>query len=203
MMGDGRSFGRTLFAVPAMERLLVEPVPYCAEMLSRLYSDRQRFAIEQVAVGDTAGSATFYYVSEHAKDAIPELPDWYDQLGSFDRSHIVRHLDGALEPFIVSVEVELAPLSEIVQRHGMSEVTLLHVDTEGYDLAVLKGLGMPSICPSWIMIEHRHLAADDRKEMIGILVTNGYDVFDCGGDYFAIHRRATNGMERMAQLACV
>lgn len=38
---------------------------------------------------------------------MPGLPVWYDQLGSFDRQHIVKHLDGRLEPFIVTSNVNL------------------------------------------------------------------------------------------------
>ena len=75
--------------------LLIEPVPYCVKRLQTIYSDRSRFAIDQVAVGSSSEAATFYYVSERAKKSLPDLPEWYDQLGSFDRQHISKHLEGA------------------------------------------------------------------------------------------------------------
>jgi FkbM family methyltransferase len=156
--------------------------------------------IDQTAVGSTSGTTTFYYVSEAAKTFLPSLPDWYDQLGSFDRQHIIKHLDGKLEPFIVTAQVNVEPLSSILRRHHVSDVTLLHIDTEGHDLEVLKSLGLPDICPSWIMIEHRHLSDVDRTEMISVLDTAGYDVSDTGSDFFAMHRNANHGLHRSGRV---
>jgi hypothetical protein len=47
-----------------------------------------------------------------------ELPFWYDQLGSFEKRHILRHLDGALEPYIVSEAVLCVPLADVLLEHG-------------------------------------------------------------------------------------
>ena len=44
----------------------------------------------------------FYYVSENAKGEFKEdIPFWYDQIGSFSKNHIIQHLDGKLEPYII------------------------------------------------------------------------------------------------------
>lgn len=196
----GDPFGDALLRSERWKGLLVEPVPYCVERLRRVYSDKTRFTIDQVAIGCTPGTTKFYYVSESAKRALPDLPDWYDQLGSFDRRHILKHLEGRLEPFIVTEDVEVVPLSDIIRRHQLSHVTLLHVDTEGYDLEVLKTLGLPALCPAWIMIENRHLSASDRSEMASLLHSSGYDVSDTGTDFFAMHRDAGHGLSRSGRV---
>jgi FkbM family methyltransferase len=192
----GDPFGYSLLNNRQWKGVLVEPVPYCIDKLQRIYSDKTRFTIDQSAVGSTSGTGKFYYVSEAARNSLPDLPEWYDQLGSFDRQHIIKHLDGKLEPFIVTADVDVEPLSNILRRHQLSYVTLLHVDTEGYDLEVLKSLGIPSLCPSWIMIEHKHLSGVDRTEMISILDSGGYDISDTGSDFFAMHRKANHGLHR-------
>ena len=73
--------------------LLIEPVPYCFDRLRATFHDGQRFFLEQVAIGATAGEATFYYVDQKALESMPNLPSRFDQLGSFDKSHIVKHLN--------------------------------------------------------------------------------------------------------------
>ncbi len=196
----GDPFGESLLNNRKWKGVLVEPVPYCIDRLKKIYSDETRFTIVKSAVGSTSGAATFFYVSEAAKDSLPELPDWYDQLGSFDRHHILKHLNGSLEPFIVTASVKVEPLSDILRLHNLSHVTLLHIDTEGFDFEVLKSLGLPALCPSWIMIEHKHLDAEDRSAMLSILQSSEYDVFDTGADFFAMYRKANNGLHRSGRV---
>lgn len=196
----GDPFGDSLLKSRNWTGILIEPVPYCIKRLQAIYFDKSRFTIDQCAVGRKKGQTTFFYVSESAGDAIPDLPNWYDQLGSFDRQHILNHLDGKLEPYIIASNVNVEPLWSILYRHQLEGVTLLHIDTEGYDLEVLKSLGLPNITPSWIMIEHKHLSHEDRQEMIVLLASSGYDVCNTGSDFFAMNKRANHGLQRSGRI---
>jgi FkbM family methyltransferase len=171
--------------------LLIEPVPYCFDRLRTHFQDSRRFRLEQVAIGASAAQVSFYYVDPKAGQSLPNLPSWFDQLGSFDRNHIVKHLDGALEPFIVECLIQVYPLSEVLARNGIDDVHLLHVDTEGHDYEVIKTVNFAEHPPLSIFIEHKHLSADHRAEMLGLLYGHGYSVRDCGEDYFAIDEKAT------------
>ena len=176
--------------------LLIEPVPYCFERLQENFRDSRRFRLEQVAIGATAGEATFYYVDEKAVRDLPWLPSWFDQLGSFDRRHIVKHLDGALEPFILECKVQVRPLSDILLRNGIQEVHLLHVDTEGHDYEVLKTVDFAQHPPLSIFVEHKHLPESQKSGMLHLLHHHGYFVRDCGSDYFAVHQVANQRLQR-------
>ncbi len=170
--------------------LLIEPVPYCFARLQTHFQDPRRFRLEQVAIGASAGEVSFYFVDAKAKQDLPNLPPWFDQLGSFDRNHILKHLDGILEPYIVEATVPVFPLSEILARNQIQEVHLLHIDTEGYDYEVLKTVDFAKHAPLSIFIEHRHLSDPQRAEMLELLHTEGYSVRECGGDYFAVRKAA-------------
>jgi FkbM family methyltransferase len=196
----GDPFGDSLLKNSKWTGILIEPVPYCTDKLKKVYSDRQRFIIDQSAIGNISSIKKFYFVSESAKNSLPNLPDWYDQLGSFDRQHIINHLDGILEPFIIEIDVNINTLHNIIKKHQLSHVTLLHIDTEGYDLEVLKSLNFSDLCPSWIMIEHRHLSEIDREEMITLLSSNDYDICDLGGDFFAMYRKADTRLQRSGRV---
>jgi FkbM family methyltransferase len=175
---------------PHWRGVLIEPVPFCFQRLRASFHDSQRFKLEQVAIGKSEGSAIFYYVDAKAAAAIPNLPDWYDQLGSFDRDHITKHLDGALEPYIAEKLVPVRTLPQVLQKHGLGEVNFLHVDTEGYDYEVLQTLDLSRQSIHAILIEHKHLPENRRVEMLHHLRANSYLVDDCGGDYFAVKKRS-------------
>jgi FkbM family methyltransferase len=199
----GDPFGDSLLKNAAWRGLLIEPVPYCVERLNLIYEDRSRFTIDQVAVGRVPGTTTFYYVSEDARRSLPDLPDWYDQLGSFDRQHILKHLDGKLEPFIIAVDVNVDSLSNILRRHRVSDITLLHIDTEGYDLEVLKSVRLGEVLPSCIVIEHKHLTSNDRWELLALLEAEGYTVRNTGCDFFAMHREANHELHQSGRVGRV
>ena len=45
-------------------------------------------------------SHTFYWVGEKAATELADLPAWWDELGSFNKNHILKHLNGRLAPYI-------------------------------------------------------------------------------------------------------
>ncbi len=179
-----------LLANAKWKGLLIEPVPYCFDHIRATFHDAQRFTLEQVAIGATTGKAIFYYVDEKAAKCIPDLPDWYDKLGSFDKNNILKHLNGVVEPFIVEHYVEVLPLSDVLKRNGIRKVHLLHIDTEGHDYEVLKTLDFANMAPIAIFLEHKHLPSTQKAEVLSLLRKHGYSVGDCGADYFAVNKKA-------------
>ncbi|MDD5644505.1 MAG: FkbM family methyltransferase [bacterium] len=168
--------------------LLIEPVPYCFKRLKENFSDTTRFLMEQAAIGPVSGKKHFYYVSREAVDHMPDLPFWYDKIGSFDRNHILKHLNNIIEPFIIEIEVEVFTLNEVLKRKKIRKLHLLHIDTEGYDYEILRTLDFARYKPAMIFIEHRHLRYIDKIAMRRLFRDNGYSVFDCGVDYFAFDK---------------
>jgi FkbM family methyltransferase len=166
--------------------ILIEPVYYLFQKLKKNYSDAARFTCENVAVADKAGYKRFYFVDERANQFVPNLPLWYDQLGSFNRDHILRHLDGALKPYIIETDIECVCLRDVLRRNGANKIDLLHIDTEGYDYQVLRQVDFLECAPKVILLEHRHLSKGDRKSTVTLLKQNRYRTYDCGSDYLAI-----------------
>lgn len=190
----GDPFSDLLLANAKWKGLLIEPVPYCFERLQSTFHDAKRFTLERVAIGVEVGESTFYYVDEKAEESIPNLPSWYDQLGSFNKDHILKHLHGALEPFIIACNVEVLPLTDVLKRNGIQKIHLLHIDTEGHDYEVLKTVNFADEEPNAIYVEHRHLPDNQKTEMFNFLCQRGYSVHDCGSDYFAFDEKAGRWM---------
>jgi FkbM family methyltransferase len=173
--------------------LFVEPVPYLFDRLTHNYPQDPRFLFENVAITDEK-AATFYWVDDSAKRHFSNLPPWFDQLGSFDRGHITKHLDGILEPFILSAPVQCMTLPELLDRHKIRHIGILHIDTEGHDWKVLSQLDLTTNEPDVILYEHRHLSPTDKQSSVRFLGSR-YEIYDLGRDYFAI-AKATNAITR-------
>lgn len=160
--------------------ILVEPVKHIFERLQQTYSDPQRFILCNVAISEEP--ATFYYVSEKASKR--GFPYWHDQLGSFHRNHILKHLDGQLEPYIVEEEIDCITLDQLLAE--VVGIDLLAIDTEGHDYRVLSQLDFGRFHPTVILIEHAHLTRDDKASLIELFAVERYDINDLGTDYLAV-----------------
>jgi FkbM family methyltransferase len=164
--------------------LFVEPIPYLFERLKKNYGIDDRFTFENVAIND-GSSQIFYSVNEEAKTYLPNLPVWFDQLGSFNKNNILKHLDGILEPFIKETQLNGMSLNELFNKNHIREITLLHIDTEGYDWKILSQLNLKYIKPKIILVEHKHLNKLEKRSLIDYLKSD-YLVFKLGGDLIGI-----------------
>lgn len=170
---------------PAWRGVLVEPIPYIFAKLKSNYPDTNRFDLANVAIGED-GKVPFYFVDKKAINDLPDLPYWYDQLGSFDRGHIVKELDGVLEPYIRSMEVESVPLSALLDRYAVGAIDVLHIDAEGYDWKVLQQLDLERFKPTFILCEHHHLKLEERRAALSFLDAD-YRIFEVGIDWLAVN----------------
>jgi FkbM family methyltransferase len=170
--------------------LFVEPIPYLFERLKKNYGIDTRFSFENVAINDGT-QQTFFSVKEEAKVDLPNLSFWYDQLGSFKKENILKHLDGILEPYIIETQLSGMSLNELFQQNNIQDITLLHIDTEGYDWKILSQLNLDQIKPKVILIEHKHLAIIEKRNLINFLKPD-YLVFRLGGDLIGILNNRVN-----------
>lgn len=172
--GSGDPISELIAANPDWTGMFVEPVGFVFERLKRHHGDSNRFIFENVAVGATTGEREFFYVSEDASARLDDLPVWHHELGSFDRSHIVKHLGPRIEPFIVAERIPCVRVAELLAKHDVDRIDLLSIDIEGFDYEVLSQIDLAAHRPSVIVFEHLHLSNDERRSAIALLDDHGY-----------------------------
>lgn len=170
--------------------LFVEPIPYLFQRLQDNYGSDNRFSYENVAINEGI-QQTFYSVKEEAKNDLPNLPSWYDQLGSFDKKNILKHLDGILEPYIVETQLKGMSLDELFCKNEIQDITLLHIDTEGYDWKILSQLKLDTITPEIILFEHKHLTKSEKNNSIKFL-KEAYLIFKLKSDFICVLKSHKN-----------
>lgn len=189
---DGRN-GDPIFMLmhehPSWRGLFVEPVPYLFERLCRNYADRDGLIFENVAIND-GSTQPFYWIDPTARQEIPDLPDWFDQLGSFNEGH-VRTVPGIADTLLRYrrvTNVTGCTFQQLVDRHHITHVDVLHIDTEGYDWQVLRQVDLTKYRPRIVIYEHKCLSPEE-KALAEQHVAAFYTLKDLGGDMLCVRKR--------------
>ncbi|MFY0591787.1 FkbM family methyltransferase [Roseivirga sp.] len=182
----GDPFNELLHKNQNWSALFVEPVPYLFERLRSNYQGSARFSFANVAINEGI-PLDFYWIDPKVKNEFDDLPFWYDQLGSFDRQHILNELGERMEPFIISQTLEGKTLGELLRQHKVSSLDLLHIDTEGYDWKILSQLDLEKLAPTFILFESNHLSEEEIKNA-KVFLSPKYELFDAGIDTLAVNR---------------
>jgi FkbM family methyltransferase len=150
--------------------LLVEPVPYHFEMLKKnylKYSDRVHF--ENSAVSEVDGEVDFFVVEPTG--------DFLEQLSSIKFEVIDGHHTG-----VKSNKVRCKSINPktLVEKYSLTAIDFLVIDTEGYDLNILKVFPFESVKPEKILFEYKHLDGAFKyekglKEAFSLLKSHGYN----------------------------
>jgi hypothetical protein len=117
------------------------------------------------------------------------LPDWWQQLGSFNKDHITKYLGSRTAQFIRAEKIRTEPLVKILDKHNFPRIDFLHVDTEGADYGVIQSLDFSKFKPVLILYEHRHLTQNESVQLISLLRSHGYKFLYTMHDTLAILKR--------------
>jgi FkbM family methyltransferase len=135
--------------------ILVEPVPFLFEQLKNNYKKKfvnnQNIFFINKAVSDFIGQIEMTVPS--LKNDFSKLPFWASQLASINPSHATGHINNLLVEKII---VETTTINEIVKEYNITNIDLLHTDTEGHDYIILMNYNF-EIKPKKIMFEHKHM----------------------------------------------
>ncbi len=196
---DGKT-GDPLFPLicnnPEWRALFVEPIPFYFEKLKENYGTSERFSFENAAINN-GEALTFHWVDPALRSHYPDLPFWVDQIGSFDRSHITKVLDGDLDSYIISKEINCLSMEELLCKHEVNSIDLLHIDAEGHDWEVLRQFDLPKYQPKAILFEFAHLKPYE-LEAAQEFLSDYYLLYTAGQDIFCLSRNS--GKDLLQQL---
>ncbi len=143
--------------------ILVEPVPYLFEQLKKNYTNRfpdnHNLIFINKAVSDFIGQIEMTIPSE--RNDFSKLPYWASQLASVDPKHALGHINNLL---VEKLFVKTTTINDIVKNFGITNLDLLHVDTEGHDYTILMNYNF-KIKPKQILFEHKHM---DGLNIVGV-----------------------------------
>jgi FkbM family methyltransferase len=179
--------------------ILLEPVPYVFERLRANYGRYDRLILENAAIADEDGTRDFHHLPQ-TED--PSLWKWYDALGSFRREVVLGHkrLIPDIEDRIVTTAVPCLTFDSLTKKHGVEHIDIVQIDTEGYDLEVLRLIDLVRWQPELVMYEHVHLGDDGRAAARSLLDESGYLRMADDMDTLGVHRSTLERLPDLGQL---
>jgi FkbM family methyltransferase len=186
---------------PGSRAVLVEPVREHYEQLRRNYADLPGATFENVAISDVDGECTFFRIG--VDPVAHGQPDWLTQCSSMrpDRfedlwDNCPSEGDPEIKAFwhahSVAETVPCVRLETLLERHGITHVDFLQIDTEGSDYDILRTVDFSRVRPTYINYENELLGADD-PACRAMLVAAGYELHDWDTNTLALARPATRG----------
>jgi FkbM family methyltransferase len=123
----GANIGQTavdaLDAFPSAELVCFEPHPKTFAQLSERMAHEKRADLHNIALGNEDGKATLYeYEHSTLNSLLPNSP------------YVSRFKPGA-----TSFDVAVTTLDSFCSDHAVNGIDVLKIDTEGFDVAVLRG----------------------------------------------------------------
>ncbi|WP_439576674.1 FkbM family methyltransferase [Elioraea sp.] len=153
--------------------VMVEPIPEAFAALTRNYETLPHVTLVNAAVGPSDGMGTIYSVAASDKEV-----ERISLHSSFDRAVLLkaRSWYPDIEQRIVARDVPVLSFVSVLAHARRQTVDVLKIDTEGYDLEILRMVDLATLAPSIVMAEHANLSRADKVAMAELLLGHGYRV---------------------------
>lgn len=177
--------------------IAMEPVPYLwAELEKRLATLPEAagrlLAVNAALCLEAGENVPFYVVSSSFAADHPNAEHWAKrELGSFNRSHLLKHR--VPERYIEQIDVPCMAPPQLFERqdspvgHVPAEVDALIVDAEGLDDQLVKAmLKLEDFRPALVIFERKHIPRARRDEIQGLLRQLRYEPFNDNDQLVAV-----------------
>jgi FkbM family methyltransferase len=157
---------------------VVEPM---VEYLNTLPVHDNVTYLNGVVIAKEAGIFPFYHIPSEVVEK--EGLDWWARsLGSLREGHATIKAKG-WEHHVREITVQAITFDDLLGLCQVKEIDLLKMDTEGYDLEILRTIDFDKIRPMVIQYEHKLLSEPEQQEAEALLRSQGYKVMiDHDGD---------------------
>ncbi len=164
--------------------LMLEPLKGNFALLESHRRSNPQIILRRAALDVVPGRRTVY---DLAPSATAELPDWTRGLGSFSRERVAA---AAVElnlsaDAVFAEEVDSITWEQVWLEFGERRCDLLVLDTEGYDVTLLRAANLARRLPRVILFEHVCVSLEERMPLYRELLSLGYNLSTDGGDTIA------------------
>lgn len=163
--------------------LMLEPLPAMFAQLRRNRGDGLGLNFLNAALDERSGRRPIYQL----RSDLPGLPDWAWGLASFDRKRVetaAKELNLTADT-VEEVTVRTVTWDEVWETFAEPVCDLLIIDTEGYDIALLRWLDLARRRPRVIHFEHACVTPAERLAFYAQLLEHGYELATSGPDTIA------------------
>jgi FkbM family methyltransferase len=153
-------------AFPNTPIISFEPLPQAAEVLSKVMNGDRNFQLKNFALGETPSKQMINVTQKNDSSSLLGLS--------------TKHQDLYGSKVANQIEIEVKKLDDALSTAELGKSTLLKIDTQGFELAVLKGAQKHFKNIKWIYAElsfqELYYGQPLASEVIVWLADNGYNL---------------------------
>jgi FkbM family methyltransferase len=158
--------------------VLVEPIPEVYAKLVINYQDQPQINFENSAIGPNSGEMNLYMLCDKYGET-----DGLSVFASFSEEEVQKYRKQTNQALkVMSISVPVLTFETLRKKYALETVSLLAIDTEGFDYQILRSIDFRKIRPKIIEYEHSHLSVLDERECQRLLTSNGYQLHRIFGD---------------------
>jgi hypothetical protein len=87
---------------------------------------------------------------------------------------------------VETMEVPCVTFESLCRKHGLEDLDVLQIDTEGYDFEIIRSIDLGRYAPLMLIYEDMHLDADTRVACTELLAGYGYEGVPNGLDVLCL-----------------
>jgi len=166
--------------------IMVEPFEGNYLKLKENFRDQSGLVFEQCGITEIPGEQDFFYI----EDISPDEPDWYDQVGSFDKTIFLKNIEVVpdLSKRMAVKKIPTKTFDQLIKDHQLGGVDILHLDTEGYDYKILLTIDFNEFKPSVVIFENEWMTQYELKEIRNYFKKYQYKLYYHHVDCIAVKR---------------
>ena len=165
-----------------LKGILVEPLDDFYQELKYNYQSEEQLIFENVAIAATHNDILLYRFNHDAP-----VPDYAHGMATTEKETITRLASKwKMDDQVEEIRVKSMTYKDLLLKHDVDSVSLLQIDTEGYDFEIIKMVIDGGSLPSVINYEFDRLTPEDRLESYKMLTEKGYHFIHDRWDTLAI-----------------
>ena len=137
--------------------ILVEPVPHNVKAIKENLKQFTNIIIEPITISNTNEDKNFYFVKETSIHKLKK--HWASGIGSFDKSHILRHRTKRFlieENDVETIKVKSLKFKDLIDKYNIEEIDKIIIDVEGSEYDILKDIDLKNVKINNILFEYKH-----------------------------------------------
>lgn len=163
--------------------VVVEPLEEFYNLLCSNYKDYPMITPAKYAINSNQKEMNLFKLNPNYYNF---YPDWARGIASFSMEHLIKHnID---EQHISKEIVDCIALMDLVRKFNLENIDYLQIDTEGFDVEIIKMIDFSVISPKIIKYEIKHLNDQQKVEVEKIFNSNQYKLKSDYSDGFAIKK---------------
>ena len=158
-----------------------EPSPWSFKILTEKFSDQKHIKFFQVAISDISGFLPFNFHNSYGYSSLLDI----DCEGEFTKKNV--EIDPGFDKIVETINVETQRLDSFIDKHSISHIDFLKIDTQGNDLNVIKSLGSKiqnvHIIELEVHLKRMYKNAATKTEVLEYMKQHNFDLIktECNG----------------------